>query len=415
MWVKYLSSMKQEELFTLALGLQAPWFVDRVEFINAGEREVLHLYVDYKRGIELAGLDGGKYKAYDHRERTWRHLNFFQHECYLHANVPRVKQADGTIQQVHVPWAAEGSSFTLLFEGYALALCKYGLSLSATGAMLGVDGRVIGRIIRRYVTEALHAQPLAQVKVMGIDETSSRKGHNYLTILTDMDRKKVVGIGEGKDEEAFLQAIEQATLRGVSAQHVETVVMDLSPSYRAAAREHLPHADIVFDRFHLEQMISKAVDEVRKQEAQHTVELKKTKYLWLRNGSSLTAKQRLEVKFLCYTYPTLGKAYRFKEWFKQIANNNEPVEATALLKEWIKLANRSKIEPIKKVAKSFKAHWTGILHYFNTRITSAFVERVNLKIQEIKRLAKGYRNIKNFITMIYFHLGNLDLPTHIKR
>ena len=121
---------------------------------------MLHLYVDYERGIELSGVDGGKYKAYDHRERTWRHLNFFQHECYLHANVPRVKQADGTIQQVQVPWAAEGSSFTLLFEGYALALCKFGLILSATCAMLGVDSRVIRRIIRRYVTEALHTTAL---------------------------------------------------------------------------------------------------------------------------------------------------------------------------------------------------------------------------------------------------------------
>lgn len=407
--------MKPEQLFAVALGLREPWFIERVEFLDEAGQKVLHLHVNYHRGVDLLGLDGSKYKAYDHRRRTWRHLNFFQHQCYLHADVPRVQQADGTTQQVDVPWANEGSSFTLLFEAFALTLCQSGMSLSAAGKMLGVDGRVVGRIISRYVHEALESQPLDQVKVMGVDETSSRKGHNYLTILTDMNEKKVVGVGQGKDELAFIEALEHCTIRGVCAGKVETVVMDLSPAYKAAVKNHLNNAELVFDRFHLEQMINKAVDDVRKQEAKSTIELKNTKYLWLRNASSLKPRQLFDVNFLCETYPRLGKAYRMKEWFKEIWNAEEPFEATVLMKEWINLAARSKIEPLKRVAKTFRAHWNGIVKFFHTRYTSAFVERVNLKIQEIKRLAKGYRNMQNFITMIYFHLGKLQLTTHIKQ
>ncbi len=407
--------MKPEELFALALGLRAPWFIERVEFSNEDGHQALHLHVDYHRGTDLVGRDGLKYKAYDHRRRTWRHLNFFQHECYLHADVPRIQQEDGSTQQIEVPWAIEGSSFTLLFDAFALTLCQNGMSLSAAGRFLGVDGRVVGRIISRYVEQALENQPLDQVTVMGVDETSSRKGHNYLTILTDMEQKKVVGVGQGKDEIAFVEALSQTTKRGVCSKNVETVVMDLSPAYKASVRNNLSSAEIVFDRFHLEQMVSKAVDEVRRQEASKTNELKKTKYLWLRNASSLRPQQLLEVNFLCHTYPRLGRAYRLKEWFKEIWNGSDPAEATLLMTEWIRLASKSKIEPINRVARSFRAHWNGIVKYFNTRLTSGFVERVNLKIQEIKRLAKGYRNMQNFITMIYFHLGKLQLPTHLKR
>ncbi|MFN8278440.1 MAG: ISL3 family transposase [Chitinophagales bacterium] len=404
--------MKPEQLFGAAIGLQSPWFIKQVEFKEEGSHRVLHLFVDYERGIDLLGKDGKVNKAYDHVERTWRHLNFFQHECYLHATVPRIRQDDGSTQMVTVPWASEGSSFTLLFEAFAIELCKSGLSLSAAGRLLGIDGRIIGRIIRRYVEEARYSQPLEQVRVMGVDETSSRKGHNYLTVLTDMEQKKVVGIGVGRNEKAFLAALQQCAVRQVEPQKVEKVVMDLSPSYKAAVSTHLAAAEIVFDRFHLEQLVSKALDEVRRKEAAHSKQLKNTKYLWLRRGSDLGIEQMEQLQFLSSTYPQLGKTYRFKEWFKEICNSADPNTATWLMKEWLYKAQRSNIAPIQKVAQSLKAHWSGIVQYFESRLTSGYVERVNLKIQEIKRMAKGYRNMENFIIMIYFHLGKLNLQTH---
>ena len=199
--------MKQEELFTIALGLQAPWFIEKVEFTRTESLiNKLDLYVGHKPFEKFKGADGMEYPVYDHVDRTWRHLNFFQHECYLHARVPRVKTKDGNTLQVDVPWAQPGSSFTLLWEAFSLCLLQAGSSLTSAGKVMNVDSRVIGRIVKYYVSMALIAEKLEPVEALTIDETSVRKGHNYVTVLTDLERKKVVAVSPGKDGEAVKRA-----------------------------------------------------------------------------------------------------------------------------------------------------------------------------------------------------------------
>jgi transposase len=405
--------MKQEDLFTMALGLQDPWFIERVEF-RPSESLIneLHLYVGHKPLQKFKGVDGVEYTVYDHVDRTWRHLNFFQHECYLHAKVPRVKTKDGNTLQIDVPWAQPGSSFTLLWEAFSLCLLQAGSSLTSAGKVMNVDSRVIGRIVNYYVSMALIAEKLEPVTALGLDETSVRKGHNYVTVLTDLERKKVVAVSPGKDGEAVKKSLNIMAKRGAQPKDVQKVAMDLSPAYTAAVLEQLPQAAIIYDRFHLEQLLSRSLDTIRKQEQAENQILRKSKYLWLRNHANLTAKQSDHIHYLSITFPNLGKAYQLKEQFKEIYNNAEPADAVAALQEWIRLAVVSKLAPLQTFVNTLKAHWSGIVNYFNTRLTSAFAERVNLKIQEIKRTAKGYRNLSNYIAMIYFHCGGLNLPTH---
>jgi transposase len=406
--------MKQEDLFTIALGLQDPWFVEKVEFIAQAGTLVneLHLHVNHKPLQKFRAEDGKEYPVYDHVDRTWRHLNFFQHECYLHARVPRVKSKDGNTLQVDVPWAKPGSSFTLLFEAFSLFLLQAGASLTSAGELMKVDSRVIGRIVNYYVAVALATEKLEPVEALGIDETSVKKGHNYVTVLTDLERKKVVAVSPGKDGEAVSKSLEIMSKRGAQPGEVKKVAMDLSPAYTAAVLDQLPQAAIIYDRFHLEQLLSRQLDTIRKQEQAENQLLRKTKYLWLRNNANLTQKQSDQIHYLSITFPNLGKAYQLKEQFKEIYNNAEPADALAALKEWIRLAEVSKLAPLQTFVNTLKAHWSGIVTYFHTRLTSAFAERTNLKIQEIKRTAKGYRNLNNYIAMIYFHCGGLNLPTH---
>jgi len=411
--------MKQEELFTIALGLQDPWFVERVEFVIQENTLVneLHIQVNHKPQQKFRAEDGNEYTVYDHVDRTWRHLNFFQHECYLHARVPRVKNKDGNTLQVDVPWAKPGSSFTLLFEAYSLFLLQAGCSLTSAGDLMKVDSRVIGRIVSYYVASSLANEQLEPVEVLGIDETSVSKGHNYVTVITDIERKKVVAVSPGKDGEAVRKSLGIMRKRGAQPKDVKKVAIDLSPAYTAAVLEQLPQATIIYDRFHLEQLLSKSLDTIRKQEQAENKVLRKSKYLWLRNHVSLTKKQAdrihyLSIHYLSITFPNLGRAYQLKKQFKEIYNNAEPADALVALSEWIDLAEKSKLAPFKTFINTLKAHWSGIVTYFHTRITSGFAERVNLKIQEIKRIAKGYRNLNNYITMIYFHCGGLNLPTH---
>ena len=164
-------------VFTAALGLVSPWKITSVEFTPSSDgssKKELHLYIGHDKGAKFK-VAGHSYPVYDHQDRTWRHLNFFEHTCYLHARVPRVQTKDGHTLLVEVPWAQPGSRFTLLFEAFGQLLVAEGMSLMSAGRVMGVDGRSIGRIINRQVAEALSTQPLDQVSHLGIDETSSRK------------------------------------------------------------------------------------------------------------------------------------------------------------------------------------------------------------------------------------------------
>ncbi|MDX1909329.1 MAG: ISL3 family transposase [Bacteroidia bacterium] len=308
--------MDQElPIFTAALGLSSPWKIVRIEF---SEAQALHIYVSHPRGSRFE-FEGRLYPVYDHQERTWRHLNFFEHTCYLHAAVPRVRTHEGETCLVAVPWASGGSSFTLLFEHHAMSLVRGGMSIYRAGLALAIDGRRILGIIRNRVHYALATQPLAPVEELSVDETSRARGHDYLTILSDREAKKVVGIAPGKDQAAMSNALIDMEVRGADSEAVKTVTMDMSPSFIAGAEAHLPDAGIVFDRLHIVKQLNEALDKVRRSEqAQHKEELKKTRYLWLRNNPQLKPDQQARVATLAEAYPTLGQAYRLKELLRDI-------------------------------------------------------------------------------------------------
>lgn len=407
--------MKIEDLFKAALGLETPWFVELIEFKAKGNggRE-LHIHLKHENNSKFS-IENEFYTVYDHQERTWRHLNFFEHECYLYARVPRVKTKSGQVLLVEVPWAQPGSSFTLLFEAYAALLIKGGMPMSVAGDYLSIDGRRIWTIINKKVSYALSSQPLEPVEHLGVDETSSKKGHQYITVFTDVDRKKVVGVAQGKDIEAFNNALIDMEIRGADRDQVSVITMDMSPSFIAAATERMPEANLVFDRFHLEQSMNKAVDQVRREEAKHYKNLKKTRYLWLKNQRNLNEQQQQKINDLAASYPRLGQAYRLKEQLKEVLNDAFYSSKINPLNRWMKIAWKSEIEPIQNLVNTIAKHWYGIETYFHYCISNGFSERINLKIQEIKRVAKGYANVNNFILMIYFHLGQLDLklPTKI--
>lgn len=402
-----------EELFKIALGLQSPWYITSIEFNDTESGQILNIFIDFESGWRYK-YEGESYAAYDHHKRTWRHLNFFQHECYLHANVPRIKTPDG-IQLVEVPWASSGSSFTLLFEAYVVLLAKSGLSMTAIGKLLDETDKRMMRIVDRIVTHALTSQEIENLKHLGVDETSIKKGHNYLTIMHDLTLKKVVGIGEGKDIAAFESALCEMDIRGADRKKVKTVTMDMSPAFISATSTTMPQADIIFDRFHLCQPLNKAVDEVRKQENKTAIGLKNTKYLWLKNGSNLSDKGIQKIEELADTFPLLGQAYRLKEQFRISLDLAVSTQKLKPINDWIKLALESKIEPILKVVNTYLSHWYGIKKYVKHKLTNAYSEGVNLGIQNLKRIARGYSNLKNFKTMIYLKYAKLDLtPTHYK-
>lgn len=403
--------MKELQIFTTALELEEPWYVADVYFEEEQGQKKLHIHVAHKKRVKFE-YDSEDYPVYDHQKRIWRHLNFFQHECYLYADVPRVKMNTGKVKLIELPWARPGSSFTLLFEYDVLNLLEGGMNVSKIGRRLGVGDKRIFGIVRRHVSHALSTQELSVVTELSVDETSTRKGHNYFTILADREAKKVVGVASGKDKEAFAHALIDMEVRGGDRKEVEAVTMDMSKSYISAVSEYMDQADIVFDRFHIVKKLNEAVDEIRRTDQKQYNELKKSRYLWLKNNSNLNQEQKEKVSYLAQAYPNIGTAYRLKELLKEVLDNAYYNYRITPLNEWIKEAWRSKLEPIRKFINMLQSHWYGVKSYFKRLATNAYAERVNLKIQEIKRVAKGYRNQHNFTIMIYFHLGGLDFKTH---
>jgi len=403
--------MKSAEIFALGLGLKDPWYIEEVKLEGKSEKKTLHIYLDHK-AHSLFEYEGTKYPVYDHQQRKWHHLRFFQHECYIHARVPRIRNSSGKVKLVEVPWAQPGSSFSLLFEYDVIDLISEGMSMSGVSRRLNVVDKRIARIIQRHVSQCLSSQEIGEVKQLSVDETSRRKGHNYFTIMSDREAKKVVGVGIGKDKEAFAHALIDLEIRGGSRESIRSITMDMSRSYIAAASETMSQADIIFDRFHIVKKLNEAVDKIRRREQKEHDELKKTRYIWLRNNQNLNKEQRLQINYLANTYPNIGTAYRLKELLKLVLDQAYHSHLLKPINQWMKEAWKSGLEPIREFVNMLKRHWYGIKTYFKKIATNAFAERVNLKIQEIKRVAKGFRNPLNFIMMIYFHLGGLNLKTH---
>ena len=310
----------QTQIFEQALGLQAPWYIQNIEF--SLERKQLDIYIDFKKGSSFLYEEKGPFKAFDTVKKSWRHLNFFEHECYLHARVPIVKPQDGQKRRIKTPWEGVNSGFTLLFEALIMELCTH-MPVQTTADMINVDDEKIWRVLHKYVEQAREDVDLSKTTRIGLDETSKAKGHKYVTCFVDMDTKKTVYVAEGKDNKTVIDFVEDLKEHHGQAKNITDISSDMSPAFIKGVKKNLPNAEITFDRFHLMQFITKAVDKVRKNEVKENPLLKNTKYLWLKNLVNLTCSeiQKLtELKKQKYKLKTV-RAMQMKEAFQDRLDN----------------------------------------------------------------------------------------------
>lgn len=397
--------MNSEQIFNLALGLQSPWVIKEISFNLVDGHRVLEIDIGYISGSFVD--EKGRSTVYDHNDRKWRHLNFFEHECYIKCSVPRIKVADG-IKTVEVPWARQGSGFTLMFEAFSMLLIEQEMPVNKVGKVLGEYPNRVRTIFDYWIGLAYSDADHSNITKLGIDETSSKKGHNYVTVAVDMDTHRVVFATEGKGAETISEIAEYLDEQGSPREEISSVCMDLSPSFISGVTKEFEKAAIVFDRFHIKQMANKAMDEVRKQDNRmYKEELRHCKYLFLKGHDKLNKEQRQKRDGVLELLPNIGQAYFLKELLDTFWTLHDPEVAQGFLSYWIDLARESKINPMIKLANSINAHWTGIINYTNHKMSNGILESINSKIQLAKRRARGYRNINNFINMIYFIAGKL--------
>jgi transposase len=405
--------MRDIDLFQLALGLTPPWKAVSSNFDLQKKR--LDIHIDFPKGstfsCPICGESGCK--AYDTEQKSWRHMNFFEHEAYLTARVPRVTCPHCGPKTVQVPWARPGSGFTLLFEAFVMALVKE-MPINAVGKLIGEHDTRLWRLLNHYVEEARDQLDLSQLHRVGVDETSSKKGHNYVSVFVDLSASKVIFATEGKDSETVEDFAYDLLAHKGDPKILEEICCDMSPAFISGIEEHLPGTQITFDKFHVMKIINNAVDEVRREEQKERPELKKSRYIWLKNQNNLTESQSDKLEDLIVKKLNLktARAYHIRLNFQEFWNQPADVAET-FLKKWYFWATHSRLEPIKQAAYTVKRHWDGILRWFSSRINNGILEGINSLIQAAKAKARGYRSSKNLITMIYLIAGKLNfaLPT----
>ena len=186
--------MRDTDLFQLALGLKPPWQVSSAEF-NL-EQKRLDIKIDFVRGSTFSCPDCGQValKAYDTTEKSWRHLNFFQHEAYLTARVPRVDCPKCGVHLIdNIPWARRDSGFTLLFETIIMTLVK-SMPVKTVAAFVSEQDTRIWRILHHYVDQGRDHADHSSVKHVGVDETSSKRGHNYVSLFVDLEEARILSL-----------------------------------------------------------------------------------------------------------------------------------------------------------------------------------------------------------------------------
>ena len=404
--------MVTEKIFETALGISSPWFIAGMNF-EPSQRK-LNIRVDFEVGSRFA-VPGhsGEHPVHDTVTKTYRHLNFFQHECELEVRVPRVKLPDGKVTQVTPPWAGKLSGFTLLFEAFVLLLAR---ETTFTGAsrITGLSVHRVMALCERYVNEAVSAADLSEVRRVALDETSRAKGQEYVTLFADADpdpaRRRVIFVAEGK--EAMTVEAFAANLRAHHGRptQIDSVSIDMSPAFIRGVTDHLPTAKITFDKFHVIAHASEAIDKMRRLEQKLDPSLKGLRWVLLKDRGKLTRAQRAELDGLLARMTTTrtARAWHYREQLRDILTRKQPHVVHLLLNRWCSNVLRSKVEPMKEVAQMVRAHLEGILAWVTSRQTNGFLEAINGLFQAAKRKARGCGRFRTIRMIIFLIAGKLN-------
>jgi transposase len=410
--------MRDRELYRTLLGLTDPWDVVDVE-VELKERSVV-VYVAYRSDAEVLCPEcGGKCPRHDTRTRSWRHLDTMQYRTVLTAEVPRSKCDEHGVRQVKVPWAEDKARFTALFECLVIDWLHHA-SIQAVAEMLDLTWDEVAGIQERAVRRGLARRKLEAPPLLGVDETSFQKRHQYVTVVSDLERGRVLHVADERTKESLKSFFSKLTPEQRSA--ISAVAMDMFAPYIETTREMLPNGDdlINFDKFHVAKHLSEAVNKVRLEEHRELLKdgdtrLKNTRYLWLRNPEKMTPEQDRSFAPLRKSNLRVARAWAMKETAMGLWGYTQPRSAEKAWKRLLAWMARSRLEPMVKVGRMIRRHFKGVLNAVLTGITNAMAEGLNSRIQWVKRQACGFRNRERFRNAIYFHLGGLELYPELSR
>ncbi|MHB2153829.1 ISL3 family transposase [Calditrichota bacterium GD2] len=404
--------MKDKELFKQILGLSHPWEVSKVDLDIANEEVEIEIIYKSKKGF--CPKCEVEYDIYDHREkRRWRHLDTCQMKTYIVCKVPRIKCKEHGVKTIKVPWAEKSSRTTLLFERLAIELLLASKNQSKTAQLLRISFDMLHHIMSKAVARGLSRRTEEDIKYIGIDEKSMKRGHTYVSVLSDSERRRVIDVSEGRTTSSASSLINKG-LTEKQKEGLKAVSMDMWKAFIKAVQKELPNASIVHDKFHIMKYLNDGVDKTRREEARKLQKsndktLVKSKYLFLKNPENMTDKQLSRFRKIQELNLTTSQAWAAKENFKEFFRSETINDAKFFFAEWYQDIKDRSLNKMIKVGKMLIAHSDGLLNYIRYQIDNSVAEWLNGKIQEIKTVGRGFRKFENFRIAILFFLGKLDL------
>lgn len=381
--------MRDIDVFRKLLALERPWAVDLVD-VDAQLQRVDICLCHRSNARFRCPECGVVLPLYDHvRPRRWRHLDHGSWMTWLHARIPRVSCEFHGIRQVRVPWALPGARFSLGFEKHAIEVL---LEADVLGAarLLRISWDEAWGFMERAVARGMKAKKRRIIRRLGVDEKAVAKRHQYVTLVSDLDRGTVEFIADDRKKaslDAYYQSLTSRQLAGIRA-----IAMDMWEPFLTSTWQYVADAGgkIVFDRFHIMKHMTKAVDDVRKAEHRRLLEkgddtLKRTKYLWLFSEENLPQRYVDWFARLKALRLKTGRAWAIKESLRDLWSYRRKRWAQRFWKEWYFWATHSRLKPVVKVARMVQSHLSNVLTYCDHFITNATSEGLNSKIQTVKK------------------------------
>ncbi len=367
--------------------------------------------------IPRCGECGAKCRAvHDGRQRRWRHHDLAGMTLHLRYRIRRAHCPDcGSVKTERVPWAMHGGNFTYDFEERAAFLAQQS-SATAVAMLLRTAWRTVGAIIRRVVDrsrEGIDSDGLDDLRLIGVDELSYRRHHEYVTVVVDHERGRVVWASKGKSAATLKRFFED--LGPERCSRLEAVTLDLSKAYIKAVTEATPEAKLIFDRFHVQRLAQEALDQTRRDEVRKATTkdekaaLKGIRWPLQKREWNLTDADIQTLEELEQANQPIFRAHMLKESLVNILDGRQINVARRRLLRWIAEAKRSGLANFVRVAGTIDKYIDGILEYIRSRLSNGRTEGLNGKIRTITRRAFGFHSASALIAMIFLCCGGVHV------
>jgi len=358
----------------------------------------------------------GRIKRIMDQPRVWRDLPICGWSVFFWYYPKEIScPTHGRVQE-EIPWAESYARVTYRFEYIMLVYCQL-MTQKAAAKILHIPKSTLSDHLHRTITRIRDGHRIRGLRSVGIDEISYCKRHKYATIVYDLDRARVVWVGQGKGRETIDEFFNES-LSDYQKSKIKWASCDMSATYIGAIEDHCPNAVLVLDRFHIAKALNEAVDEVRKEQwrqasADERKALKGLRWLLFKHFSNRSKKDSRILNALRKGNHRIHRAWVLKDEFDHFWDYKAPWAAERFLKRWMTTALKSRLEPIRKFVQTIKKHMHRIITFIECRLTNAVAEGLNRIIKIVKNRASGFRSLKAFTDMIYLTVGDLDIPAQI--